>query len=150
MFRQTPRGIRLKHVVLKHERACVGPVIRDLALVMVTHHVGSRGGVANDTVPRQTALPRVLRLCDEAIHFAVVNRRNAGFFTMRSAAVGILRIVIRLDACSASGVGIAYGWYSILRGESLRTGIGPEIAVERAILLHDDDHVFDFVNAGFL
>ena len=69
---------------------------------------------------------------------------------MWSAAVGILRVVIRLDASSTSWVGIAYGWYSIIGRESLRPRIGPEITVERAVLLHDDDHVFDFVNAGFL
>ena len=38
--RQAPGRVRLEHVVLEDELLCVRPVVRDLALVVVAHHVG--------------------------------------------------------------------------------------------------------------
>ena len=39
---QAPRGVRLEHVVLQDEVARVGPVVRDLARVVVAHDVACR------------------------------------------------------------------------------------------------------------
>ncbi len=45
--RQAPRRIRLKHVVIEHEVLGVCPVVRDLARIVVTHHVGRRQRAAH-------------------------------------------------------------------------------------------------------
>src|SRR5439155_1143919 len=78
---------------------------------------------------------------------SVVNGRNTGFFTMRSAAIGVLQIVVRLEAFSRFGIGIASREHAILDWQSLGAGKSSEVAVEGTILLHDDDNVFYFVNA---
>jgi hypothetical protein len=44
-------------------------------------------------------------------------------------------------------IGRADGWYAIFHREAIGARIGAEVAVERAILLHDDHDMLDLVNA---
>ncbi len=44
-------------------------------------------------------------------------------------------------------VGDANGGHAVLHRDAVGTGEGTEVAVERAVLLHDDDHVADLVDA---
>src|SRR5260370_30959932 len=101
MLGQAPRSVRFEHMVLQHERPCIGPVVWDVQTVVVAHHVRSRGVGANRIDSVEAALSAAFGLCNEAVHLAAVNIGDTMFCAVGSAAVGVLRIVIRLDASSA-------------------------------------------------
>jgi len=54
--------------------------------------------------------------------------------------------VIGFDTLFGFWVWYADGWNAILHWNSIRPRIGTEIRIERAILLHNDNDVLDFVN----
>ena len=64
---------------------------------------------------------------------------------VRSAGVNIFRIVIGFDTLLGGGVIRANSWYAILHGDTVRTRIGAKVCIERTVLLHDDNDVFDLV-----
>jgi hypothetical protein len=63
-------------------------------------------------------------------------------------AVEVGAVVVRLDAPPRLGVGVADGGDAVRHGDAVGAGIGAEVAVERAILLHDNDDVLDLVDAA--
>ena len=104
---QAPRRVRLEHVVLEHEVPRVGPVVRDLARVVVAHHVGrarqfvQRGSSrsAQHFLRRRSAWamkPSILPPSMSAHRVAVA---------VRAAAVAVGRVVVRLHAAAARGSG---------------------------------------------
>ncbi len=54
----------------------------------------------------------------------------------------VVRIVEGRHADAADRIGHAHA-----RGDPVRAGVSAEVGVERAVLLHDDDHVPDLVDA---
>src|ERR1700690_2772511 len=67
---------------------------------------------------------------------------------MRPASISICRIVIRDDALSGIGVVHTNGELSVFGGNAISARVGAEVGVEGAILLHDDDDMFDFGLGG--
>ena len=96
-------------------------------------HVRARGGTS------------CTLLFDKTVHLAAVNVGGRVFFAVRSAIVLVVRIVERLDALFRLWIKHTNGWHAVLHWDTVRTGIGTKVVIERTILLHDDDDVFDFV-----
>ena len=84
---------------------------------------------------------------DEAVHASAVDVLLAGEGTVRaSRVVDAVRIEKRLHAL-ADAVRHAHGRHAVLHGDPVGVRIGAEEGVERAVLLHDHDHVLDHVDA---
>src|SRR5215813_6456425 len=54
---------------------------------------------------------------------------------------------VRLDAGARHRVRDAHGGHAMVHRDPGRARVGPEVGVERPVLLHDHDHVLDLVNA---
>ncbi len=107
MGRQTPRGVGFEHVVLEHEVLGVGPVVGDVALGVVPHHVGS-GRVGTGRVGGiETALPSGLGLADEAVHLAPVHVGDGVDRGVGTSAVHVGMVDVRHLAGAVGRVGHA-------------------------------------------
>jgi len=149
--RQGPGVDGLEHVVLQDEVVRVGPVVRDLAGVVVPHDVRRAAGQAG---PRRrvggAAAPAGLVLGgpDETVHLAAVDVGGRLAEIVAGSAVHQVRIVVRLVAAFGARVGCAHGELAVPGGDAVGTRIGTEERVERPVLLHDDHHVADLADAG--
>jgi hypothetical protein len=63
-------------------------------------------------------------------------------------AVHLTRIVVRPRAGSTARIGHADGEAAALRRDPVGSGEGPEVRVERPVLLHDHHYVADAVDAA--
>src|SRR5579859_1259041 len=88
-------------MVLKNEVASVGPVIGDLARIVVAHHVGGRA-IPCARQPRAWTLAgflaRIILLSDEAIHPSAVDRGASRQGGVGTAFSEIARVVERRGA----------------------------------------------------
>ena len=138
MLRQAPRGVGLEQVVLENEVLRVEPVVRDLAGGVVAHHVGrtlARGG--------DNAFRRGLGLSDKTVHRSARQVGNGIGVPVRAALILGVDVVVGGDTAASARVGHAdTPWDAV----SLR--VGSEVGVEAAVLLHDDHHVLDLVQAS--
>ena len=147
--RQAPRGVRLEHVVLQHEVARVGPVVRDLARVVVAHHVRVRRAeraqrrVGVDAAADAQPAPG---LAHEAVHLPAVDVADRVEVLVRAAAVAVAGVVVRVEADSAAGIRRADGEVPAAPRQAVRSRVRAEVGVERAVLLHDHDDVADLVD----
>ena len=66
---------------------------------------------------------------------------------MRAPGVDILRVVVRLDTFMGLGVVDAHGGHPVYHGDAICAGVGAEVLIERAVLLHDDDNMLDAFGA---
>src|SRR5262249_61002886 len=119
----------------------VGPVVRDLALVVVAHRVVALGGTAlreaGILALRSLLLPR-----HEPIHAAVVDVRNRAALPVRPAGVDVLGVVERADAIPVAGVLDANRGDAVrVHRDAFRAGGGSGVGSEGTALLHDDDDV---------
>jgi hypothetical protein len=65
---------------------------------------------------------------------------------MRSARVLVARIVVRTDARLSFDVWNANDRNAIVHRDAVGAAIRPEVTIERAVLLHDDNDVLDLVD----
>src|SRR6516225_1723020 len=84
-------------------------------------------------------------LADESVHLAAINIGDGISDTVRAAAVDIGGVVVRADA-RAPRVGYACGWNPAAHRNAVHSRVGAEVAVERPVLLRDDDHMLDLVD----
>ena len=145
--RQAPRGVRLEHVVLQDEVLRIGPVVRDVALRVVAHHVGRRRVGAGRVGGHQATLAAGLGLRDEAVHLPSVDvcrgvRCRVGPTPVHVGVVGVGR-----DTLPRLGVVHADGGHAVLHRDPVGAGVGPEVGVEGPVLLLDHDDVLDLVDA---
>ena len=89
---------------------------------------------------------RVLRRADESVHAPAVYVDPRLRLAVRAAAVPVAWIVEGLPADPGPRVRHADGRLAVPHRDTPRARIGPEVAVERAVLLHDDHHVADLVD----
>ncbi len=151
---EAPGLDRLEHVVLEDEVLGVCPVVRDLAGVVPSHGVGLplpphelRAVRAEGILPAEAVAP-LQRAGHEPVHSAAVDVRHGVRVAVGTALVDQGWIVERRDAPADLWVGDAHGRPSVLHGDAIGAGIGPEVRVERPVLLHDHDHVSDRVDAA--
>src|SRR5439155_24429852 len=128
--------VGLEHVVLQHVGAGELPVVRDVGPVVVAHDVALAGD----------ARLGVFGLTLEAVHPAAVDVRHRVSEAMRAADVGGIGIVVGRHTPTALGIGHAHRRHSVSHRDAGRAREGPEVAVERAVLLHDHDYVLDGVD----
>jgi hypothetical protein len=131
--RQTPRRVGFEHVVLQDEVLRVGPVVGDLAPVVIAHHVapGNRGRTVRRVgVGASAAALRILGLPDKAVHPAVVDVGQRVLVTVRATAVDVAPVVKGTGTVAPVRVGHADVDASALRGEAVSTWERAEIAVE--------------------
>ena len=151
MRRQAPRGVRLKHVVLQHEVARVRPVVRQLARVVIAHHIRSaaRRSAAGRRVDVPARHPATTPLLgDEPIHAPAVDVRARGRRPVRPAGVDVGRIVKGSDARLARRIRDAHGGNTAPQRDPVGARIGAEVRVKGTVLLHDHDDVADLVDAA--
>ena len=148
---------RLEHVVLQRVVPRVGPVVRDLAGVVVAHEVRVRadrhervlGAARHALLPGQAAGPQeqaegfLQRLLDEAVHPSVVHVDRRAFHVVRPAQIVVVGVVEGADTLMGPGVRDAHGGDAVLHRDAVGPGVGPEVGVERPVLLHDHDDVVD-------
>src|SRR2546425_9809691 len=127
MGRETPRGIRLKHVVLQDEVLCIVPVIWNLARIMIAHDIRSSRAITRCIIQVLTALLCVFRFSNEAIHLAAVDVVGSINDTMWSTMVQIVWVIKGLYALLCPGVRRAHRWYTILHGNAIRSRIGSKV-----------------------
>ena len=102
---------RLEHVILQDIPTCVGPVIRDLARVVVAHQVrGRTASAARIRGPRALAVldPAGDPLPDEAVHLPAVDVANGVRRAVRTADIPIVGIVERPHAAVGERIGHAH------------------------------------------
>src|SRR5207245_551807 len=86
---------------------------------------------------------------DEAVHPPAVLVLDRALLYVRAAGVDLVRVVVGLDALAGLRIGDADGDLPLrVPREAVRAGVGPEVAVERPVLLHDEHDVPDLVDAG--
>ena len=146
--RQAPRGVRLEHVVLQDEVLGVGPVVRDVARGVVAHHVGLYRVGACRIGGIEAALAPRLGLADEAVHLAAGDVGDGVDRRVRSSAVHVGMVDVRRYAGATGRVGHARRRCAVLHRDAVGAGERPEVGVEGPVLLLDDDHVLDLVDAG--
>src|SRR5487761_1539423 len=61
--------------------------------------------------------------------------------------IGVMRVVIRAHALSRLWIRVADSKGPVFRRQTVRSWKGPEVAIERAIFLHDNNHVADLMNS---
>ena len=145
VVRQRPRLHRLEHVVVEHVVLGVLPVVGDLRGRVVPHHVRGAGPGAGRVVGLVAGRPGRVPLLDEPVHLAAVHVGHRVVLAVRPAAVAVRPVVVGPGAAAAR-VGHAHRGLPVLHGDAVRAGIRAEVGVERAVLLHDDDHVLDLVD----
>ncbi len=143
-----------EQAVLQDEVFRVQPVVRNILDGVIAHHVVA--GLSVHLVLAASAV-RVLAavqlappenlLRDEAIHQvgrrAVVEVDGGVERPMRAAGVDVVGVVERRDATQRRRGQIVR--QADTAGNAVGAGIGPEVTVEAAVLLHDDDDVLDGV-----
>ena len=144
MSRQAPAPVRLEHVVGEHEGLRVRPVVLELARVVVAHETRASQDGAGRRGRRAAAVPDepTEADADEPVHLAAVDVLHPGERPVRAAGAAVTRVVKRPDA-PADPVRDA----DRMR-DPVRTRERAEVRVERAVLLHDHDHVPDRLHAG--
>jgi hypothetical protein len=85
---------------------------------------------------------------DEAVHPPVVDVEDGEAVTVRAAVVPVTRVVERTVAPRRQRVPAADGRAAVSHRDAVRARVGPEVGVERPVLLHDHDDVPDLVDAG--
>jgi hypothetical protein len=118
---------------------------------VVAHHVWVLRALRADRVVRVLpAAPdaRVLSARDEPVHPAVGDVGDRVRLAVRPAGVQVARVVERLLAAAGRGVRDADGEAAVgVPWKAVGAGIRTEVVIERPVLLHDDDHVLDLVDA---
>src|SRR6202008_734028 len=66
---------------------------------------------------------------------------------VRAAAVDVLDVVVGPDA-PAGRVALAYRRHAVVHGDAVRSGIGPEVTVERTVPHHDNNRGLPLVAPG--
>ena len=153
MSREAPRGDRLEHVVLQHEIMRIGPVVRDVRAGVVAHHVRRAAAVAARRVERLRAAGHAsLLLADEPVHAAAVDVGRRSGRGMGAAEAAVFAIVEGADAPAAAPDPGRTGPSRIPRQprNPVGAGVGAEVRIERAVLLHDDHDVADLVDPDAL
>ena len=102
VHRHAPRGVRLEHVVLEYERLRPGPVVRQLALIVVGHHrlrLILRIRACRSVEMRRTRkLAATMSRLDEPVHLAVIDIPDRIRVVMRPAQVKVSRGMERTHA----------------------------------------------------
>ena len=101
-----------------------------------------QAGSSSDLAGRLRRVP----LPDEAVHLAVVDVGDRVHLAVRAAAVDVGGVVVGTVA-AAGRVRHADRGHPMAHRDAVRPGIGAEVTVVRPVLLHDDDHVLDLVDA---
>jgi hypothetical protein len=137
-------------MVVENEILGIGPVVGHLALVVVAHHVGLLGPThrARRVVWVRASPQRLLLLADKAVHLGISDVGHRVGVTVGASAVHVVDIVEGLVTATPRWVGDTNGGHAVLHRDAVGAGERPEIAVERAVLLHHDDHMADLVDAG--
>ena len=149
---QAPRPDRLEHVILEHELLGVGPVVGDVRRRLVAHHIRQvRAGLTARVaeLDAEAAVAFGDRTLQEAVHLAAGHVELRVRLVMWSAAIDRARVVVGPHAGSTIGVrDTDLGLAVRLHGDAVGPGVGPEVVVEGAVLLHDDDDVLDLPEPG--
>ncbi len=144
---QRPAVGRGEHPVLQDEGVRVGPVVRDVAPVDVAHHVRLEVGADERRAGRRGAVdapPFGLRQrLDEAVHRAARHPRDRGRPVVRAADEAIARRVVHAGRAAEDRVGHAVHGTPASEREPVGARIGPEVVIERPVLLHDEDQVVE-------
>ena len=148
---QAPRFDRLEHVVLQHEVPGIGPVVRDLPGIVISHDIRrARRAAHGHYVPAQGAAAGHVQFRGphEAVHLPAVGILDRVLPAMLATAVHQARVVIRPVALTPARIWHAHREMAVLSRDAVRSGIRAEERVERPVLLHDHYHVPDLVDAG--
>ena len=152
MRRQAPRAHALEQMILQDEAMRVCPVVRDLGGGVIAHHIRDpppRGRATswyagiNDAEP----LAAGSQCLNEAIHASAVDVCSRSPGCVRTPEIDQVRVVERAEAVSCVRVGDADGRSPPMPRDAVGAGKRPEVVVERAVLLHDDDDVLDLLDA---
>src|SRR5258708_7896371 len=115
MFRKAPGSIRLKQMVLQYEVLRILPVVRDLALVVIAHHVGH--SIALCTAGRIRILtfePPLMDSADKAVHLAAVNVGCGARGSVRPAEINVLWVIEGLNTLIGFRIGPPYTQFPCL------------------------------------
>src|SRR2546421_10401185 len=87
---EAPRGVRLEHVVLENEVPRVGPIVRNLTRVVVTHHIA----LLNGALRARAAFGILFRAADvelglgnETVHLPAVDVRYEVWVAVRASVI---------------------------------------------------------------
>ena len=149
---EAPGPDALVHVILQHVVLGVGPVVRDLAGVVPTDRVGAPTLAAGSRALRRRRVLGAVRVPppdrpgDEPVHPSAVDVLERRMGRVGAAAVDEVVVVEGADAVVAQRIGQADPRSPVRHRDAVSTWIGPEVGVERSVLLHHDDHVLDLVD----
>jgi hypothetical protein len=146
MLGQAPGSIGLEHPVLQNKTLRIRPVVGDVSSVVVAHHVRGALEDAGGIVRIGAAQAAFFDELDKAVHLAPIHVPNRGASPVRTSAVPILGVMVRFNAGSAVWVRNADRRLAVTHWDSIGSRESAEVAVERAVLLHDDNHMPDLVN----
>ncbi len=151
---QRPRVARREHPVLQDELIRIGPVVRDLGAGVEPHDVGLARRTALGLSTRADVRMTLARVAapahglDEAVHLTPVNVAHRCGVIVGAPRVEVRRRVIRARASLEDGIRETDVPPAVGPRDAVGARIRPEVVVERAVLLHDDDDVIDRLDAG--
>ena len=149
MGRQRPRFHGLEHAIVENEVLGVRPVVRDLGCGVVSHHVGRGAGVARGIVDVEALGAALGAHSHEPVHLPASFVGDGIGHAVRAAAIDVGGVVVG-PGTRALWVRQAHRRRPVLHGNAVRPWVGAEVVIERPVLLHDDDHVLDLVDARFV
>src|SRR5579862_2327891 len=135
-------------MILQDEVFRVVPVVGNLTGVMPAHHVHWLRAATDGIVSGGAALTAFLRLGNEAIHLATINVSCGVAGSMRATAIGIIRVVVGLDALPRAWIRHTNRRDTVFHGNAIGAWICAEVFIKRAVFLHDDDHMLDLGGNG--
>ncbi len=148
--RERPAVRRSEHVVLQHVAPRVVPVVRDLPRRVEPHQIWGAigperrlqafaGGMA---VGARGAL--LVEHLDEAVHLPASHVPLRRLLPVRAADVVEAQVVVRPATMARPGVRDTAGELTLrVARQPPRAREGPEVVIERPVLLHDEDQVVD-------
>src|SRR5579884_1207621 len=134
-------------MVLQHKIMGILPVVGYLLGCVVSHNIAHSSCCAIGLCA--AALIFTFRLGNKAIHLAAIYVGNGIGLAMRPAGIYVAGVVVGLNALAGPRVVNANCWHAVLHRYTVGTRKRTEVTVERAVFLHNNDNVFDFVNARF-
>jgi hypothetical protein len=121
------------------------PIVGDLTSVVPAHNIKCGRASAEGIVACGTPLSPLLGLGDESIHLTSIDVRHRTGGAMRTSTIKVAWIVIGRNTLPGSWIIHTHRRHAIIHGNAVSSRIGTEIAIERPVLLHNHDDMFDLV-----
>ena len=143
--RQAPRAVGLEHFVLQYEVLGVGPVVRDFTRIVPAHYIRGLSGGTTGRIRTLAGFLSPAEGLNKAVHFSAGDVGSSRSGGMRAAGIHVSGVVVRLHTGIGLWVVDAHRRNPVLHRDTIHPRISTKVRIKRAVLLHNNDDVLDFV-----